>query len=61
VLTVSIIALTMEAVRTSETSVNVYQTSRRNMPEDSHLRAHRRKNLKSHKNILFSNMLSDEA
>jgi hypothetical protein len=27
----------MEAVRTSETSVNFYQSTRRNIPEDSHL------------------------
>jgi hypothetical protein len=32
----SIIALMMEAVITSETSVNVYQTTWRNIPEDSH-------------------------
>jgi hypothetical protein len=28
----------MEAVRTSETSANFYQTTRRNIPEDRHLR-----------------------
>jgi hypothetical protein len=28
----------MEAASTSETSVNVYKTTRRNIPEDSHLR-----------------------
>jgi hypothetical protein len=33
----SIIALMMEAVSTSETSVKFYQTTRRNNPEDSHL------------------------
>jgi hypothetical protein len=38
----------MEAISTSETSVNFYQTTRRNNPEDSHLHALRRKNLKSH-------------
>jgi hypothetical protein len=27
----------MEAASTSETSVNLYQTTRRNIPEDSHL------------------------
>jgi hypothetical protein len=27
----------MEAVSTSETSVNFYETARRNIPEDSHL------------------------
>jgi hypothetical protein len=31
-----LIALMMEAASTSETSVNVYQTARRNNPEDSH-------------------------
>jgi hypothetical protein len=31
------IALMMEAVSSSETSVNFYQTTRRNIPEDSHL------------------------
>jgi hypothetical protein len=33
------IALMMEAASTSETSVNFYQTTRRNNPEDSHLQA----------------------
>jgi hypothetical protein len=36
-----------EAARTSETLVNFYQTTRRYNPEDSHLRTHRRENLKS--------------
>jgi hypothetical protein len=39
----------MEAARASETSVNFYQTTRRYNPEDSHLRTHRRENLKSYK------------
>jgi hypothetical protein len=43
-----VIALMMEAARTSETSVNFYQTTRRYNPEDSHLRTHRRENLKSY-------------
>jgi hypothetical protein len=30
-------ALMMEAASTSETPVNVYQTTRRSNPEDSHL------------------------
>jgi hypothetical protein len=42
------IALTMEAVSTSETSANFYQTARRNIPEDSYLHTRRRENLKSH-------------
>jgi hypothetical protein len=33
----TLIALMMEAVSISETSVNFYQTTRRNIPEDSHL------------------------
>jgi hypothetical protein len=37
----------MEAARASETMVNFYQTTRRYNPEDSHLRTHRRENLKS--------------
>jgi hypothetical protein len=41
----------MEAVITSETSVNFYETTRRNIPEDSHLHTRRRENLKS--NLLF--------
>jgi hypothetical protein len=42
------IVLMMEAARTSETSVNFYQTTRRNNSEDSHLHTRRRENLKSH-------------
>jgi hypothetical protein len=42
------IALMMEAVSSSETSVNIYQTTRRDFPEDSHLHTRRRENLKSH-------------
>jgi hypothetical protein len=33
------INLMMEAVSTFETPVNFYQTTRRNIPEDSHLRS----------------------
>jgi hypothetical protein len=39
-------ALVMEAASTSETSVNSYQTTRRNIPDDSHLHTRRRENLK---------------
>jgi hypothetical protein len=38
----------MEAARTSEPFVNFYQTTRSYNPEDSHLRTHRRENLKSY-------------
>jgi hypothetical protein len=42
------VALMMVAARTSETLVNFYQTARRYNPENSHLRTHRRENLKSY-------------
>jgi hypothetical protein len=48
-----LIALMMEAVSTSEPSVNFYQTARHNNPGDSHLHTRRRENLKSHK--LYTN------
>jgi hypothetical protein len=35
------------AVSSSERSVNIYQTTRRNIPEDSHLHTRRRENLNS--------------
>jgi hypothetical protein len=44
-----IIARMMEAVRTSETSVNTNLTTRRYIPEDSKLHTRLRENLKSHK------------
>jgi hypothetical protein len=37
----------MEAVSTYETSVNFYQTTRRNIPEDTRLLIRRSENLKS--------------
>jgi hypothetical protein len=43
-----IIALMMEAASTSETSVNFYQITRRNNPEDGHLHTRHHENLKSH-------------
>jgi hypothetical protein len=45
--------LMVEAASTSETSVNFYQTTRRNNPEDSRLRTRRLENLKY--NIRFYN------
>jgi hypothetical protein len=57
-----IIALMMEAARTSETLANFYQTTRRYNPEDSHLRTHRRENLKPYlyKSSLVLSVLVDE-
>jgi hypothetical protein len=50
-----LIALMMEAVSTSETSVNIYQTTRRNIPEDSHLLTGRREEVKSQSCSSFQN------
>jgi hypothetical protein len=47
------IALMMEVASTSEMLVNFYQTTLRNNPEDSHLRTHRRENLKSNFIVLI--------
>jgi hypothetical protein len=55
VLAASIITLMMEAASTSETSVNSYQTSQNNNPEDSRLHTHCHENLKSHKGLYFLN------
>jgi hypothetical protein len=43
-----LIALMMEAARTSETLVNFYQTTWRYNPEDSHLHTHHHENLKTY-------------
>jgi hypothetical protein len=43
-------ALKLETVSSSETTVGIYQTFQRNIPEDSHLyyrQRHRRENFKS--------------
>jgi hypothetical protein len=48
VLAASIIAVMMEAARTSETLVNFYRTTWCYNPEDSNLHTHRRENLKSY-------------
>jgi hypothetical protein len=47
----------MEAASTSETSVNLYQTTLLNNPEDSHLHVRRRENLKPK---LFSTCLQQD-
>jgi hypothetical protein len=48
IIVLPMIALMMEAGSTSETSINFHQTTRRNIPEDSHLHIRRVDNLKSH-------------
>jgi hypothetical protein len=47
-----IIALMMEAARTSETSVNFNVTTRRYIPEDTKLHTRRHENMKSHMETL---------
>jgi hypothetical protein len=46
-----ITALMMEAVRISETSVNIYLTTRQYIPEDSKLHTRLRENLKSEMSV----------
>jgi hypothetical protein len=48
-----LITLMIEAASTCETSVNFYQTTRRNNPEDSHIHTRRRENLISHEGCQF--------
>jgi hypothetical protein len=43
----ALITLVMEAVSTSKTLVDLYQTVQHYNPEDSHLHTHRREDLKS--------------
>jgi hypothetical protein len=50
------IALMVETAKTSETSINFYETTRCNTPEDSHLHTHRRENLKSLQNAVSSKL-----
>jgi hypothetical protein len=47
----SLIALMMEAVQTSETSLHSYQSTRRYNPEDNHLHIHLHENLKSYRTV----------
>jgi hypothetical protein len=47
------IALMMDAASTSETSVNFYQTTQCNIPQDSHLQTYCHENLKYHLFYLF--------
>jgi hypothetical protein len=53
VVMVSIIALMTQSASTSETSVNLYQTAGRNIPEDN-LHTRSLENLKSHQGFLDS-------
>jgi hypothetical protein len=53
----SLVALMMEGVQTSETSVNLCQSTRRYKSEDSHLHSHRREHLKPHVIVMFPQRL----
>jgi hypothetical protein len=46
----------MEAVSTSEMSVDFYQTTRRNNPEDGHRHTRRCENMRSHKDDFAGHM-----
>jgi hypothetical protein len=52
------VALMMEAVRTSETSVHFNVTTWRYIPEDSKLHTRRCENLKSHTDVLLYTVFS---
>jgi hypothetical protein len=49
--TIRVMAMMMESASTFQTSVDFYQTTWRNKPEDSHFHARRRENLKSQLNF----------
>jgi hypothetical protein len=51
----AMMALIMEAASTSETSVNFYQTTWLNNPEDSHFHTHCHENLNVHYHIFDQN------
>jgi hypothetical protein len=48
----------MQTVGTSETPVNSYQITGRNVSENSHIHMHRRENLKSRIKGTFSNVIN---
>jgi hypothetical protein len=50
----------MEAARTSETLVQLYQTTRCYNPEDSHLHTHHRENLKSYMIVCAQSILNNK-
>jgi len=53
------IALMMEALRTSETSVHFNVSTRRYTPEDTKLHTRSRENLKSHICLFICSLLND--
>jgi hypothetical protein len=61
VLAASIIALMVEAARTTETLVKFYRTVQRYDPEDSRLNTHRHDNLSFTFSTLFSEFLNEDS
>jgi hypothetical protein len=57
IITFRVIALMKETTSTSEMSVNFYQTTWPDIPEDSHLHTHRHENLKSFVSCVMSDCL----
>lgn len=57
VLAASITALMMKAARTSEMTINVYQTTCCNIPGDSHLLTCHYENLRSHQYLIWQQHL----
>jgi hypothetical protein len=51
----------MEAVSSSDTFVNIYPTTRRNISEDSHLHGKRRSPSASGHSLIVEEMLRDES
>jgi hypothetical protein len=52
-------ALMVEAASTSETSVNFYQTTWHNIPEDNHLHTRHHENLKSNPILVIGWLFSE--
>jgi hypothetical protein len=52
------VALLMESVSTSETSISLYWIARRNIPEDSHLNTRRCKKVECQKKYLTKHNLN---
>jgi hypothetical protein len=56
-----LIALVMEAASTSETSLNIYESKRRNIPGVYSFHTHRRENLKCHDITYSSGIFGDSS
>jgi hypothetical protein len=59
-ISLEVTALILEAAGTSETTVKLYQSARRNIPQGSLLHTGRRENLKSHTDFLVLAVFHDD-